>query len=566
MPVSTTPRSAGPATEPDAGPVTPALTCDVLVVGAGPAGTAAAIELRRGGSHVVVVDKAVFPRDKCCGDGLTTLALRELEHLGLDPSTVTGWHDVSAAWLRSPSGREVELPLPTEGKFAAVAPRRELDDALVRLARAAGVDVRDGCAFAGMSPATNTTTGPTTDATTGRAIDVENRDVIDLSIDGIGTVRAHYVIAADGMWSPVRKALGVNQPGYLGEWHAFRQYVSDVTGPAADRLYVWFEADLLPGYAWSFPLPGNRANVGFGVLRERSRRVGEMKDLWVDLLQRPHIVAALGAGFELEDRHTAWPIPARIDDITLSHGRTMFVGDAAAATDVMTGEGIGQALLTGRLAAEAILATGTGDPAKARAAYESAVRHHLFADHTMSRLLGRVLRHPLGARGAIRVVATSGVWGRRNFARWMFEDEPRAVILTPRRWHRAVPRPAGRLPQLSGAPAPARVSAGAVPSELAADPCARVVERSRRRRRPSCRPRRDRGCAARPTPRPRSGSPPWSGPRRCRAAPTSRPPSPPRDAALAAPGRDRAQSRFGDAPLAVGVVVAELGHRSVGDR
>ena len=133
-------------------PATAAITCDVLVVGAGPAGTAAAIELQRGGRHVVVVDKAVFPRDKCCGDGLTTLALRELEHLGLDPATVAGWRDVSSAWLRSPSGREVELPLPTDGKFAAVAPRQDLDDALVRLARAEGVDIRDGCTFSGLSP------------------------------------------------------------------------------------------------------------------------------------------------------------------------------------------------------------------------------------------------------------------------------------------------------------------------------------------------------------------------------------------------------------------------------
>jgi menaquinone-9 beta-reductase len=102
----------------------------------------------------------------------------------------------------------------------------------------------------------------------------------------------------------------------------------------------------------------------------------------------------------------------------------------------MTGEGIGQALLTGRLAAEAILAAGPRDPATARAAYESAVRRHLFADHAMSRMLGKVLRRPLGARGAIRLVGASGAWGRRNFARWMFEDEPRAVAFTPRRWHR----------------------------------------------------------------------------------------------------------------------------------
>ena len=72
------------------------------------------------------------------------------------------------------------------------------------------------------------------------------------------------------MWSPVRK-LARRSPsrGYLGEWHAFRQYVGGVTGPAAERLCVWFEPDLLPGYAWSFPLPDGRVNVGFGVAAGR---------------------------------------------------------------------------------------------------------------------------------------------------------------------------------------------------------------------------------------------------------------------------------------------------------
>ena len=85
------------------------LSTDVLVVGAGPAGTAAAIELRRQGRDVIVIDKATFPRDKCCGDGLTTLALRELESLGLDPASLDGWHDVHSAWLRSPGGRHGQL-------------------------------------------------------------------------------------------------------------------------------------------------------------------------------------------------------------------------------------------------------------------------------------------------------------------------------------------------------------------------------------------------------------------------------------------------------------------------
>ena len=116
----------------------------------------------------------------------------------------------------------------------------------------------------------------------------------------------------------------------------------------------------------------------------------------------------------------------------------LFAGDAAMATDVMTGEGIGQALLTGRLAAEAIVAAGALDPAAARRRYTAAVRHHLVADHRMSAALGRVLAHERGARGAIGILARSGGWGRRNFARWMFEDEPRAVALTPSRWHRRV--------------------------------------------------------------------------------------------------------------------------------
>jgi hypothetical protein len=75
-------------------------------------------------------------------------------------------------------------------------------------------------------------------------------------------------------------------------------------------------------------------------------------------------------------------------------------------------------------------------PDDAASIYRSEVGHHLFADHRMSRALGSVLSTSWGARGAIRVVASSGTWGKRNFARWMFEDEPRAVVLTPSRWHR----------------------------------------------------------------------------------------------------------------------------------
>jgi geranylgeranyl reductase family protein len=390
---------------------------DTLVVGAGPAGVAAAIELRRGGRQVVLLDKAEFPRDKCCGDGLTTLALRELERLGFDPATVPDFQVVDGAVLRAPSGRTFKVPLPAgSGIYAAVAPRLQLDAALVDLAAASGVDIRLGHAMKTAATAAD-----------GTAV---------VGVEGLGDVSARHVVAADGMWSPTRKALGLSADGSLGEWHAFRQYVSGVTGQAAHELIVWFEDDLLPGYAWSFPLPGGRANVGFGVVRDGSRSGKDAKDLWTGLLRRPHIAAALGPTARPEGRHLAWPIPARIDQATLAHGPVLFTGDAAAAADVMTGEGIGQALLTGRLAAEAIVAGGDVDAVAAR--YRRAVHAELVADHRASVLLGRVLHRRKGANGALAIVAHSGSWGRRNFARWMFEDEPRAIAVTPRRWHRRV--------------------------------------------------------------------------------------------------------------------------------
>src|SRR5689334_7514260 len=104
----------------------------VVVVGAGPAGSAAAITLARGGATVTVIDKATFPRDKCCGDGLTTGALRRLEHLGLDPATMPSWQVVDDVVVRSVSCRTQTFPLPRgRGQYAAVVRRTELDAALV---------------------------------------------------------------------------------------------------------------------------------------------------------------------------------------------------------------------------------------------------------------------------------------------------------------------------------------------------------------------------------------------------------------------------------------------------
>jgi flavin-dependent dehydrogenase len=320
---------------------------------------------------------------------------------------------VNAAVVSGPSGREVTFPLPErDGSFAVTARRYDLDAALVDVVRATGVTVLEG------HPVTSVR---------------EGADSIELgSADGM-ILRARHVVAADGMWSPVRKLLGVGEPDYRGEWHAFRQYFTGVSPRAERELRVWFEPDFLPGYAWSFPLGDGRANVGFGIRRGGSYEVGDMKHLWSDILGRPSVRAFLGPDAQPESVHKAWPIPARVDDTVLSRGRVLFAGDAAAATDPMTGEGIGQALATGIWAAEAISSFGPS-PNRVAEAYERRVRRDLAPDHQLARLLVRALRHRRGARTALWAASLTE-WTRRSFARWLFEDYPRAVLLTPHRWH-----------------------------------------------------------------------------------------------------------------------------------
>src|SRR5262249_47902876 len=205
---------------------------DVVVVGAGPGGVAAAVTAPRRGCSVRCVDKATSRRDKTCGDGLTAGALRDLEALGVTPAELVaaGTAIVRETVLVSPTGRRATLPLPADrGVHAAVVTRRTLDDALVALAARRGVEVRQHCAVEKIAL---------------------HADEVELLLADGDTLRARHVVAADGHWSTVRRALEPEAPRDLGEWHAVRQYFAGVDD---ERLWVLFERDLLPGYAWVFP-------------------------------------------------------------------------------------------------------------------------------------------------------------------------------------------------------------------------------------------------------------------------------------------------------------------------
>jgi len=363
----------------------------------------------------VLVDKATFPRDKTCGDGLTTAALDRLERLGV-PVPGLGAEPVRSVVVVAPDHWQVELPLPESGWHATVVERTTLDAALVDRARAVGVAVHEGVSV----------------------------DEFSIDPDGVrvrtsdGTQwDAPFVIAADGHYSSVRRLTARAIEPDLGAWHAVRQYFGQVADP---RLWVLFERDLLPGYAWVFPLPDGRANVGFGVLRSAGYDGKALKRLWTDLLARPVLRAVLGPRAEPEARYRAWPIPTAYSPERLVDGRVLYAGDAAAVVDPMTGEGIAQALDTGVLAADAVAAGG--GPGSIATRYRGAVDQALGRDLRFAAFLQRLLRSGFVANGAIRAAGLTP-WTRRNFARWMFEDYPRAVLFTPDRWRRRLLTPAG---------------------------------------------------------------------------------------------------------------------------
>lgn len=404
---------------------------DLLIVGAGPAGIAAALEAQRLGKRPVVVDKASFPRDKICGDGLTTGALRLLESLGLDVRSLPSYEPVDETMLVTPRGDDIVLPLPTgpdAGLHSAVVRRVELDAALVDLARDRGVELREGAEVTGAR------------SEGARA---------EVTFDDGSTIETSWVIAADGHWSPVRRMLreqaGEGGKPELGTWHAFRQYFSGVDDR---RLWVIFDADLLPGYAWVFPVAGGGANVGFGLLRGGPAPTDgkSLAQIWEGLADRPGVRRALGPNAQPEGRRQAWPIPADYSRERLVHGRFLFAGDSANVVDPMTGEGIAQALETGVLAARAIATQSAGNVSLT---YRDSVDRTLGSDLRFAALLQRVLANPWGARAAL-AAAGATPWTRRNFARWMFEDYPRALLFTPKRWARGMFTPAGAYLDKSG--------------------------------------------------------------------------------------------------------------------
>jgi menaquinone-9 beta-reductase len=342
----------------------PSQDADVVVVGAGPGGSAAAFYLAQAGLDALLLEKTRFPREKVCGDGLTPRSVKALIAMGIDISESNGW--VRNKGLRVVGGGlRLQLPWPELASFpdyGLVRPRLNLDEVLARQAEKAGARLLEQ----------TTVTGPVLD-TAGRVVGVTARTSLG---DGEPATavefRAPLVIAADGVSGRLALTLGLSKRDDRPMGVAVRRYY---TSPRShdDYLESWLELwdgeRLLPGYGWIFGVGDGTSNVGLGILNSSTafghtdyrtlltRWLGGVPEEW---------------GF-VEENATG---PVRGGGLPMGFNRTphytrgvLLVGDAGGAVNPFNGEGIAYAIETGQLAAEAAvhaLARPAG-PARERA-------------------------------------------------------------------------------------------------------------------------------------------------------------------------------------------------------
>lgn len=316
---------------------------DIVVVGAGPAGSAAAYHLSRAGLRVALIDRASFPRAKVCGDGLTPGALAEVEAMGAMSELRPSLPMESLVTIDLNDGSERCEPVPSlTGRSAGlIVSRTVLDDALRRAA------VRAGAEFA--------------PRTTVNGLLRRGGSIVGVEVQtpkGVARIRADVTVIAEGACNRLGRFIrGGRRVGAVGA--AARRYLH-LRAPLdpAFRLYVPLAADdaELFGYGWVFPVSAELANVGVGcfvpqqmVARPRLRRVFNQFLVALESVE-PRIEVAGNCG-----RLEGGVIDASLPLQELAVPGALLVGDAAGAANPFTGEGIAQALASGRAAAEAVV-------------------------------------------------------------------------------------------------------------------------------------------------------------------------------------------------------------------
>lgn len=349
--------------------------CEVLVVGAGPAGCAAAMVLARAGRDVVLVDQHAFPRDKVCGDGLIPDAHQALRRLGLLDEVMAQAHHASHVAAIGPRGGRIDVP-----GTLAVLPRKQLDMILCRAAAAAGARMFAPVRF--MAPLE----GVPVPGASGPAPVVGAR----LAWRGVEReLRADWVVLASGAVPQALQAVGLcrrRTPTGV----ALRGYVRNpAMSPRITALEVAWHPSLRTGYGWIFPCGDGLFNVGVGIEHSHAHRgepgadasdgkaMGQvnLREMLRSFATAYPVAGELISGGEWVGEVKGAPLRCSLAGADWSRPGLLVTGEAGGSTFAFTGEGIGKALQTGILAAETLVESrrAAWDDAAVRARYEERV-------------------------------------------------------------------------------------------------------------------------------------------------------------------------------------------------
>jgi geranylgeranyl reductase family protein len=352
---------------------------DSIIVGAGPAGSAAAILLAEAGLSVLLLERSRFPRDKVCGDFVSPRGLRKLAELGCyEEIARRGYVQVrkSLVFLDQEKLSEGDFPhLPGHPAFGHAIPRKELDEIMFRRAQAVGAETIESCEVTGVR------VDP--DAATVEAI-VDRRNI---------EFRGRIIVGADGASSVVARCanLEMKDPRYIQL--AMRSYSRGM--PLTDAI-LYFEEEYFPGFGWVFPVTETTANVGVGMVKESMKKdhihLRAFYERFVDFVQR--LALEQGAHIEIS-RSAGWPIKTYGGARRNYFDRGLLIGEAGCFVDPISGEGIPLALETAEMAVDTIReALDSGDcSAHALSSYEKRWRTYFDPDLGVSDMVVSMIRN-----------------------------------------------------------------------------------------------------------------------------------------------------------------------------
>ena len=310
---------------------------DVIIVGAGPAGSTCAIALQNSGLKVAMLDKDVFPRDKICGDAVSSVVKRILRQI--DPALETDLLNfapktsITQAKLYSPNFKSLSFSF---SKVGHCIRRVDFDNWLFNHAiKKNNITVLQKVSVTKI---------------------ITHEDYAEVALNDGNILQAPIIVGCDGAHSIVAKKLAnfkVDRKHYSG---AVRQYYSNIAGLEGNALEVYFLDGYLPGYFWIFPHTNNQANVGFGMLSETiaNQKIDLKKSLHDIINNIPEVAARFKNAIALDDVK-GFGLPLGSKKHNISGHRFMLCGDAASLIDPFSGEGIETAMESGKFAAEQII-------------------------------------------------------------------------------------------------------------------------------------------------------------------------------------------------------------------